>query len=153
MQKAILVIGLLLLGKTNIKLGANIRNFMSSRPLGKQTVSTITHLSKLFPFIQVVTDILHNVVIIFQGTVVLLTAFTIGRVFQPLPCFVVSLFSGSWQFALLPIFFIQLCIIFHWTCILDWEENLVFKLSSAYAFLFAVVGLVSDVILVSITIH
>ena len=49
MQKAILVIGLLLLGKTNIKLGANIRNFMSSRPLGKQTVSTITHLSKLFP--------------------------------------------------------------------------------------------------------
>ena len=99
-------------------------------------------------------------VIIFQGTVVLLTAFTIGRVLQPLPCFVVSLFSVSWHFSLLLmmgywdcIFFIQLSIIFHWTCILDWEENLAFKLSSVYAFLFAGVGLVSDVILVSITIH
>ena len=118
-----------------------------------------THFSKLFPFFHVLKDILHNVVIIFQGTVVLLTVFTVGCVFQPMPCFVVSLFSGSWHFALLLIigywdciFFIQLCIIFHWTCILEWEENLVFKLSSAYAFLFAVVGLVSDVILVSITI-
>ena len=119
-----------------------------------------THFSKLFPFFHVLKDILHNVVIIFQGTVVLLTLFTVGCVFQPMPCFVVSLFSGSWHFALLLIigywdciFFIQLCIIFHWTCILEWEENLVFKLSSAYAFLFAVVGLASDVILVRITIQ
>ena len=47
MQKAILVIGLLLLGKTNLK-------------TTRQTDSKYDYqFSTLFPFIQVVTDILH----------------------------------------------------------------------------------------------
>ena len=79
------------------------------------------------------------------------------RLFIPLPCFVVSLFSGSWQFALLfitgywnCISFIQLCVIFQWTWVLDCDSNRVLSASTVFAGVFAAVGIVSDVILVSI---
>ena len=108
-------------------------------------------------FLKVVTDIIHNVVIIFQATILLVTILVVARVFQPLPCFVVSLFSGSWQFALLLLMgywncisFVQLCIILQWTFILEWEGKRVLRFSSVYAFLFAGIGLASDVILVSL---
>jgi hypothetical protein len=39
MLKILLIIGLLVHATTNLKMGTNIRNFMSSRPPGKQTVS------------------------------------------------------------------------------------------------------------------
>ena len=107
-------------------------------------------------FFQVVTDIMHNVVIIFQATIVFVTIFVIARVFQPLPCFVVALFSGSWKFSLLLmigywncISIVQLCIILQWTFILEWKGKRVLHFSSVYAFLFAGIGLASDVILVS----
>ena len=59
---------------------------------------------------KVVTDIIHNVVIIFQATILLVTILVLARVFQPLPCFAVSLFSGSWQFLLL-------LLMGYWNCI------------------------------------
>ena len=40
MLKALLIIGLLVHATTNLKMGTNVRNFMSSRPPGKQTVSS-----------------------------------------------------------------------------------------------------------------
>ena len=107
-------------------------------------------------FLKVVTDIIHNVVIIFQATILLVTILVLARVFQPLPCFAVSLFSGSWQFALLLLMgywncisFVQLCIILQWTFILEWEGKRILRFSSVYAFLFAGIGLASDVILVN----
>jgi hypothetical protein len=39
MVKALLVVGLLIHATTNLKMGTNVRNFISSRPPGKQTVS------------------------------------------------------------------------------------------------------------------
>ena len=106
-------------------------------------------------FLKVVTDIIHNVVIIFQATILLVTILVLARVFQPLPCFAVSLFSGSWQFLLLLmigywncISFIQLCIILQWTFILEWEGKKILAFRSIYAFLFAAIGLASDVLLV-----
>ena len=98
---------------------------------------------------------MHIVVIIFQATIVFVTILVVARVFQPLPCFVVSLFSGSWKFALLLLMgywncisFVQLCIILQWTFILEWEGKKILGFSSSYAFLFAAIGLASDVILV-----
>ena len=39
MNKVILIIGLIFHGTVNLKLTTNVRNFMSARPPGKQTVS------------------------------------------------------------------------------------------------------------------
>ena len=107
--------------------------------------------------LQIVTDIIHNSLIIFQATVVLLSSILIMRLFIPLPCFLVSLFSGSWQFAMLfiggywnCISFIQLCIIFQWTWVFDWECHRVLNASTVYAAVFAGVGIASDLMLVSI---
>jgi hypothetical protein len=115
-----------------------------------------SHQKSYIVFFQVVTDILHNVVIIFQATIVFVTFLVVARVFQPLPCFVVSLFSGSWQFGILLISgysncisFVQLCIILQWTFIIEWEGKWVLRFSSVYAFFFAGIGLASDVMLVS----
>ena len=45
MAKALLVVGLLLSAGSNIQLATNVRNFMSSRPPGKQTVTRIPNFS------------------------------------------------------------------------------------------------------------
>ena len=99
---------------------------------------------------------MHIVVIIFQATIVFFTILVVARVFQPLPCIVVSLFSGSWKFALLLLMgywncisFVQLCIILQWTFIIEWEGKRVLSFSSVYAVLFAGIGLASDAIQVS----
>ena len=93
--------------------------------------------------------------VVCQANVVLLTTIVSLRVFQPLPCFVISLFIGSWQFLLLLLIgywncisFVQLCIILQWTFILEWEGKKVLGYCSVYAFLFAAIGLASDAILV-----
>ena len=45
--------------------------------------------------------------------------------------------------------FVQLCIILQWTFILEWQGKTILRFSSAYAVLFAGIGLASDVILVN----
>ena len=101
-------------------------------------------------------DFLHLCILIFQATDVLLSCILIARVFLPLPCSVVSLFSVSWQIGLLffmgylnCISIIQLCIIFQWTWVLDWQSNRVIAVGTVYAGVFASIGIACDLFLVS----
>ena len=149
---ALVLVGLLLTARSNIQLATNVRSFMSSRPPGKQTVTIIIScLQSLSYILQVVTDILHNVVIIYQCNILMLSIFLMARVIQPLPCSLVSLFTGAWQFVLLLglgcwnfISLIQLSIIFEKTTFLDLESNKVLRFSLLYALIFAGGGLVIE---------
>ena len=108
-------------------------------------------LQPLIGILQVVTDILHNVVVIYQCNVLMLSIFLMARVIQPLPCSLVSLFTGAWQFVLLLAFgcwnfisIIQLSIIFEKTTFLDLESNKVLRFCWLYAAIFAGGGLVIE---------
>ena len=101
------------------------------------------------------TDILQYVIILFQATDLLLTSILAVHIFLPLPCSLVSVFSGSWQFCLLwligylnCISIIQLCIIFQWTWVLDWGSSRVLAMCTVFAVLFAALGLTCDIIFV-----
>ena len=157
-MKSLLVVCLLLTAGSNIQLASNVRNFMSSRPPGKQTVTIIPVFHSVILDVEVVTDILHILVIIYQSNVLMLSSFLIARVIQPLPCSLVSLFTGSWEFVLLVacgcwnfISIIQLSIIFEKSFFLELESNKVLCFCLLYALMFAGGGLFSEIYFVRLT--
>ena len=158
MNKVILIIGLIFHGTVNLKLTTNVRNLMSARPPGKQTVSWLRmffyenhHFS-----LKVVTDLLHVMIVVFQATVLDFIGLHIMRVIHPLPLILVAIFSGIWHFSLLfnmglfnCISYTHLGIIFNWSQLFTSSSRSSLSIYFSYAFLFATFGFVGDISFVS----